>query len=1164
MTARPASNPTTGGRTGRGRLVLLFACAAPLAFALPASACEDACGSGFSISVDGERIAGSGPVIGTAGAADIQVKFDGLEVRPILNVSTVDARRTYRAGEPVAFLASLNYPAWVARQEVLVFAAGPRAPVRPLAVLPVDGAGHAQWVMPAEGPGEFAYVLRVADAQGRFDETVPASLARSASRLPDHRGNAAVVAAGMGEDRTAVRNIPVRGGAVTVHGSRVQPGESVYAFGEPVPVDTEGRFVVQRILPPGDHRVDVQVSDGSKHGLDFSRSIDIPDNEWFYVALADLTLGHKSGSARLVAADPGEYDAVYAKGRLAFYLKGKIKGETLLTAAADTGEGKLHELFGGLDGKDPRGVLARIDPDSFYPVYGDDSTAVDGAPTAGKFYVRVERGDSSVMWGRYKAGIGGNALLRNDRGLYGAQGVWRSEQSTRFGERRFEATVHAALPGTLPQRDVLAGTGGSAYFLSRQDITRGSETVTVVVSDAASGRIVTRRTLVPGEDYDLNELQGIVVLTSPLSSVAGDGALVREGSLGGRRTDLVVSYEYTPAAGTAGDYSFGAEAGGWLGEHLRLGATAMKENAGTGDHLMGGVSVRLRAGDGTFLEGDFATTSGPGFGRTRSTDGGLTSVEELARPANVAGQSWRLRGELDLADINPALKGRVGAWYEDRKAGFSSFERTVTADQRNAGLEASVSVGGGELRAGMEHLSDAAGRREDKASIEYERDIAENWSLAAGLTYGDRDRPGEPAGRSGARLDAGARLTYRPDDDTKLYVFGQATAARWRGIDRNDRVGVGGSRKLTDKLGVEGEVSTGTSGLGALAALTYDRTADDHYYMGYRLDPDALRAGYSLAGTDLGGITLGARRRYDDRLSGFAENNYDMFGRRRALTSAYGVTYTPDTRWTLGGALEAGDVRDPDAGDFQRRAVSVSTGFRDGERLAATLKGELRLESSADGTRNRSSTLVAGHASAKLSEDWRLIAGADALVSRSDQSALLDGDYVAADLGFAYRPVANDRLTGLAKYQFLYDMPGAQQVTANGTVLGPAQRSHVFSADVSFSVNRRLTLGGKYGLRVGEVSATRVAADFVRSGAQLAIVRADINVMKKWDALLDLRMMRTEETKTVRYGSLVGLYHHIGANMKVGAGYNFATFSDDLTDLTYDDRGVFLNLVGKF
>ena len=36
----------------------------------------------------------------------------------------------------------------------------------------------------------------------------------------------------------------------------------------------------------------------------------------------------------------------------------------------------------------------------------------------------------------------------------------------------------------------------------------------------------------------------------------------------------------------------------------------------------------------------------------------------------------------------------------------------------------------------------------------------------------------------------------------------------------------------------------------------------------------------------------------------------------------------------------------------------------------------------------------------------------------------------------------------------------------------------------------------------------------------------------------------------------------MGENFKLGAGYNFTDFSDDLTDLSYDNRGWFLNLTG--
>jgi hypothetical protein len=37
----------------------------------------------------------------------------------------------------------------------------------------------------------------------------------------------------------------------------------------------------------------------------------------------------------------------------------------------------------------------------------------------------------------------------------------------------------------------------------------------------------------------------------------------------------------------------------------------------------------------------------------------------------------------------------------------------------------------------------------------------------------------------------------------------------------------------------------------------------------------------------------------------------------------------------------------------------------------------------------------------------------------------------------------------------------------------------------------------------------------------------------------------------------------MGKNIKLGVGFNFTDFSDNLTDLDYNSRGVFVNLVGK-
>ena len=51
---------------------------------------------------------------------------------------------------------------------------------------------------------------------------------------------------------------------------------------------------------------------------------------------------------------------------------------------------------------------------------------------------------------------------------------------------------------------------------------------------------------------------------------------------------------------------------------------------------------------------------------------------------------------------------------------------------------------------------------------------------------------------------------------------------------------------------------------------------------------------------------------------------------------------------------------------------------------------------------------------------------------------------------------------------------------------------------------------------------------------------------------------------STRQGFLVSIDRELGRNFKVGAGYNFTDFSDDLTNLDYEFRGIFLNVVGKY
>jgi hypothetical protein len=229
--------------------------------------------------------------------------------------------------------------------------------------------------------------------------------------------------------------------------------------------------------------------------------------------------------------------------------------------------------------------------------------------------VKLQRGPSHVMWGNFKSNITCSQLLRSERALYGAQAVYRSNTPSPDGGAATSIDLHAALPGTVPQRDEFRGTGGSAYFLKHQDITPGSETLTIEARNSVTGFVVSRKTLKYSDDYQFDYVQGVTILNSPLASSSNGGAV---------ENYLIANYEYTPAARDVDGYVAGGRAQQWLGEHVRVGVTALKEKTDSADQKMAGADIHIRHSEGTYIEAEVARSKGPGFGSSTSVDGGLT------------------------------------------------------------------------------------------------------------------------------------------------------------------------------------------------------------------------------------------------------------------------------------------------------------------------------------------------------------------------------------------------------------------------------------------------------------------------------------------------------------------------------------------------------------
>ena len=118
--------------------------------------------------------------------------------------------------------------------------------------------------------------------------------------------------------------------------------------------------------------------------------------------------------------------------------------------------------------------------------------------------------------------------------------------------------------------------------------------------------------------------------------------------------------------------------------------------------------------------------------------------------------------------------------------------------------------------------------------------------------------------------------------------------------------------------------------------------------------------------------------------------------------------------------------------------------------------------------------------------------------------------------------------------------------------------------DLTYDLTADWSIGGKYAYRLGQVSLDREQREFFDNAAQLVVLRVDWRFRKGWESLAEVRMLDLPDVDQRRGGALAAVYRYIGDHLKAGAGYNFTDFSDDLTDLSYDDQGAFVNVIGTW
>jgi uncharacterized repeat protein (TIGR01451 family) len=1096
------------------------------------------------------------------GGGVVWVTEDPALADPVLNVAApIEALVAHgQLREPVEFSVYSNYPDYIDRWELSFFQANDPDRSRPIAVLSGDAmpAGPAVWRGPEEPlagfvPGEtIVYTLRVYDAAGRFDETHPRDLLLVGS-APTEQRSAETEPQIYGVNNLGLRTIPIEGSRIRVHGSDVNVDHRLMLDGSPVPLDETGRFVAERIKPIGSHVLQLAVQDSPGSVWTRDLPVDVTGKYFFMVGMADVTVGQNnlSGNVEALAADDHYDGEVFVDGRVAFYLKGKVKGKYLVTAQLDTQEDELGNLLDNVRSKDPRRAFRALDPDRYYPVYGDGSTTYQDAASQGRFYVRMEVDKSQVAWGNFNTGITGNEYAQYNRSLYGGMGEYRTKSVTEFGDDKVQVRAFASEPQTAAAHNRFKATGGSLYYLEHPDIVMGSDKVRVEVVEKTTSRILDNVTLERGRDYEIDPLQGRIILSRPLTQVVDQLApsIIRDRPLDGDNVFLLVDYEYVPRGFSADDITAGVRGKGWATDHVGLGATYVDESRGGQDYDLGGVDLTLRYDQGTYLKVEYAESSSSAGQAAISDDGGLSFQPSSTPPAGQdrSGDALSVQARANLAEVtNGSTQGAASVWWREHSAGFSSSQVDDGGNTTEYGAELIWNTTRSLLLA-------ARGTRSEREGVADDTTVAvqANYRVTEKLELGAEGRFVEEAPAAsvaGSGSVAAVRADYAVTERTSVYGSAQVTVSSDDTYEDNDMALVGARSRLGEDASVSAEVTSGDRGQGVKIGADYNLNERNQIYGTYTMSTDRTDDQRSQ-------LSVGHRSVLSNQLKVFTENQFVRQNRQAGVTHVFGVEFSPSEMWQIGFSVQSSDLEKQLSSAIERDVYSASV-TRQAEVVDWFSKVELRKDGGAVDT---TQWLTTNRVDYKAARGLSVLGKLSLSLTEDDSTGVNGAKFVESGVGLAYRPVGNDRWNLLGRYTFLYDLPSLGQVTGRSD-----QRSHVFSVDALYDLSRRWEIGGKVAYRLGELRVVREVGDWFSADAGLLVLRGRYHMIRNWDGLAEYRWLFSNESEDAKRGLLVGVDRHIKENLKLGIGYNFTDFTDDLSDMDYDGGGWFINVLGKY
>ena len=314
--------------------------------------------------------------------------------------------------------------------------------------------------------------------------------------------------------------------------------------------------------------------------------------DFLLLGIGELTIGRGSGddfSGMTHSSNDWAQKGSYAGFRGAFFAKGKISENLLLTAAYDSHQPERDDFF--------RENTTDLDSEDKYPVYGDESEGGFDAKSRDKLYLRLDHGKSRLLYGDFHTDFNDTILSKYTRTFTGLKADLNTE--------RLKVSSFIAHSDQVQVVDVIAGRGISGYyFLTHDRVIDGSERVVIEVRDRnRPGQILSSESKSRGTDYEMDYERGAILFKAPVPSSDENMNPIY----------LSVTYEYE--SGADKEFNYGARAVIKLTENLDLGLTGIVEENPIHDETLFGTDLTLRLPANSTLNATTGTSAGTNCGR---------------------------------------------------------------------------------------------------------------------------------------------------------------------------------------------------------------------------------------------------------------------------------------------------------------------------------------------------------------------------------------------------------------------------------------------------------------------------------------------------------------------------------------------------------------------